>query len=54
MNKLFSGVVACLILSVSSCAHKKEAHKEESEYQITSPLIKDTTITIEYVNQLGI
>lgn len=52
MNKLFSGVVACLILSVSSCAHKKEAHKEESEYQITSPLIKDTTITIEYVSQI--
>lgn len=52
MNKLFSGLVACLILSVSSCAHKKEAHKEESEYQITSPLIKDTTITIEYVSQI--
>ena len=52
MNKLFSGVVACLILFVSSCAHKKEAHKEESEYQITSPLIKDTTITIEYVSQI--
>ena len=52
MNKLFSGVFACLILSVSSCAHKKEAHKEESEYQITSPLIKDTTITIEYVSQI--
>ena len=52
MNKLFSGLVACLILSVSSCAHKKEAHKEESEYQITSPFIKDTTITIEYVSQI--
>jgi len=52
MNKLFSGVVACLILFVSSCAHKKEAHKEESEFQITSPLIKDTTITIEYVSQI--
>jgi membrane fusion protein, multidrug efflux system len=52
MNKLFSGVVACLILSVSSCAHKKEVHEEESEFQITSPLIKDTTITIEYVSQI--
>lgn len=42
------GAVLCL----ASCAKKEEEKEEAVEYQVTSPLLKDTTITKEYVGQV--
>lgn len=36
----------------TSCSHKEEEKKEEVHYLVTSPLLKDTTITNEYVSQV--
>ncbi len=42
------GAVLCL----ASCAKKEEEKAEAVEYQVTGPLLKDTTITKEYVGQV--
>jgi membrane fusion protein (multidrug efflux system) len=40
------------LLFQTSCESKKEAKEEETEFSVTSPLIKDTLITKEYVSQV--
>lgn len=44
------GVVGGL-LTLSAC-HSHEREKEESTYLVTSPVIKDTTITQQYISQI--
>jgi membrane fusion protein (multidrug efflux system) len=44
------GVIAGL-LTLSAC-HSHEKEKEESTYLVTSPVIKDTTITQQYISQI--
>ncbi|RYF37679.1 MAG: efflux RND transporter periplasmic adaptor subunit [Cytophagaceae bacterium] len=41
-----------IALCLASCAKKEEEKKESIEYQVSSPLLKDTTITKEYVGQV--
>ncbi|UFH57165.1 efflux RND transporter periplasmic adaptor subunit [Spirosoma sp. KNUC1025] len=45
-------VSVCALLVYTSCSHKEEEKEEETKYQVTSPLRKDTTITNDYVSQI--
>ncbi len=47
---LFIGLF--VLLSLTNCQSKKEAHKEETKYLVSSPLKKDTSITKDYVCQI--
>jgi len=40
------------LLCHTSCESKKEEKEEETEFLVTSPLVKDTLITKEYVSQI--
>ncbi len=42
----------CALIWFTSCAKKEEEKEEEVNYQVTSPLKKDTTVTNEYVSQI--
>ncbi|MFX0555643.1 efflux RND transporter periplasmic adaptor subunit [Maribacter sp. CXY002] len=41
-----------VLIGLSSCNSKKESHKEEIKYLVTSPIQKDTSITKDYVCQI--
>ncbi|MBD2703273.1 efflux RND transporter periplasmic adaptor subunit [Spirosoma sp. BT702] len=43
---------ACALVGPTSCSHKEEAKEEETEFQVTNPLQKDTTITNQFVCQI--
>ncbi|ASV32576.1 efflux RND transporter periplasmic adaptor subunit [Maribacter cobaltidurans] len=42
----------CLVIGLTSCNHKKESHKEETQFLVTAPIVKDTSITKDYVAQI--
>lgn len=42
----------CVLLGLASCQTKKEGHKEETNYLVSSPVRKDTSITKDYVCQI--
>ncbi|UWX55340.1 efflux RND transporter periplasmic adaptor subunit [Maribacter litopenaei] len=41
-----------VITGLTNCNHKKESHKEETQFLVTSPIVKDTSITKDYVAQI--
>ena len=42
----------CSVLSFTSCSKEEEQKEEETEFLVTSPLQKDTTVTRDYVCQI--
>jgi len=53
MNRTFMLVSFCTALILASCSSKHEEEKEESyQFQVTSPLKMDTTVTKKYVCQI--
>ena len=50
MKKIF--IVLFIVSIYTSCKHKKEETQEAAKYLITSPIIKDTVITKDYVSQI--
>ncbi len=42
----------CALWWCTSCATKAEEKEEETQYSVTSPLLKDTTVTNDYVAQI--
>lgn len=42
----------CALLFTSGCESKKEEKEEETELLVSSPLVKDTLVTKEYVSQI--
>lgn len=41
-----------VLIGLTSCNSKKESHKEETQFLVTSPIKKDTSITKDYVAQI--
>ena len=52
MKRIFMLVSMCALFYSTSCSHKEEEKEEKTEFQVTSPLQKDTTITNQYVAQI--
>lgn len=52
MQRILILISLCSILLYTSCSHQEEEKEEETEFQVTSPLQKDTTITNQYVSQI--
>jgi len=52
MKRIFMLLSLCALLCHTSCESKKEEKEEETEFLVTSPLVKDTLITKEYVSQI--
>lgn len=52
MKRILVLVSLCGLLGLTNCSHKEEEKEEEKEFQVTSPLQKDTTITNQYVSQI--
>lgn len=52
MRRIPMIVGLCVITGLTSCNHKKESHKEETQFLVTSPIVKDTSITKDYVAQI--
>ena len=52
MKKLVVLISSFALLNLTSCNSKKEEKTEESEYIVTSPIVKDTTFTKDYVAQI--
>lgn len=52
MRKTLMFFSTCALLSCTNCDSKKEEKEEETYFLVTSPLLKDTTITREYVCQI--
>jgi membrane fusion protein, multidrug efflux system len=42
----------CTLLGATSCTSKKEEQEEEIKFSVTSPLIRDTSVTRQYVCQI--
>ncbi|MEZ0541329.1 efflux RND transporter periplasmic adaptor subunit [Fibrella arboris] len=42
----------CALVYLTSCAKEEEKKEEEVKYLVTTPLVKDTTITKDYVSQI--
>ena len=47
---VFAGLIA--LLSLVSCTTKKQEKEEEGKFTVTSPVVKDTSFTKEYVSQI--
>jgi len=52
MKRIVMLMSLCALLLSTSCAKKEEEKKEETKFLVTSPVVKDTTITKEYVSQI--
>ena len=52
MNKIVLLVGICAIMNLTSCKSDVEKEVEISEFTVTSPVIKDTTYTKEYIAQI--
>ena len=52
MKRILMLVSMCALFYCTGCSHKEEEKEEEVEFQVTSPLRKDTTITNQYVAQV--
>jgi len=52
MKRILMLLSLCALLCHTSCESKKEEKEEETEFLVTSPLVKDTLITKEYVSQI--
>jgi membrane fusion protein, multidrug efflux system len=52
MKRIFMLMGLCALLCHTSCQSPKEVKEEKTKFLVTSPLIKDTLITKEYVSQI--
>src|SRR3954470_13194192 len=52
MNKLAMLTGVCALMGLISCTSKKEESEDAGKYNITSPIVMDTSYTKEYVAQL--
>ncbi|MDJ1467176.1 efflux RND transporter periplasmic adaptor subunit [Cytophagaceae bacterium DM2B3-1] len=53
MSRIFMFMSLCALLCYTSCtSHKEEEKEEETEFLVTSPLKKDTTVLRDYVCQI--
>ncbi|MGV3589671.1 MAG: efflux RND transporter periplasmic adaptor subunit [Adhaeribacter sp.] len=52
MKRIFMLMALCAFLCHTSCQSHKEEKEKETEFLVTSPLVKDTLITKEYVSQI--
>ena len=54
MKRISTGIFVCLyvLLIQTSCSPKKEEKIENIEYQVTTPILLDTTISKNYVSQI--
>ncbi|MXN93105.1 efflux RND transporter periplasmic adaptor subunit [Flavobacterium sp. Sd200] len=52
MNRIVMLMGLCALMLSTSCAKKEEEKKEGEKFLVTNPVIKDTTITKEYVSQI--
>lgn len=52
MKLLLIFMSLCILFCYTSCNSHSEGHEEETKFLVTSPLVKDTTITREYVCQI--
>ncbi|HET6228101.1 MAG TPA: efflux RND transporter periplasmic adaptor subunit [Bacteroidia bacterium] len=52
MNKLAMLTGVCAVVSLMSCTSHKEETEEAGKYNVTSPIVMDTSYTKEYVAQL--
>lgn len=52
MNRVHIVISFCALLFLAGCAEKEETKEEETEFLVTSPLRKDTTVTRNYVCQV--
>ncbi|MBK1441916.1 efflux RND transporter periplasmic adaptor subunit [Parapedobacter sp. ISTM3] len=52
MNRIFKLAGLCLLLWPIACAPKHEQQHEEASFLVTSPVLKDTLVTQEYVCQI--
>lgn len=52
MKRILVLLSVCALFGTISCSHKEEEKEEEKEYSVTSPLLRDTTITNNYVCQI--
>jgi membrane fusion protein, multidrug efflux system len=52
MNKLAMLTGICALVSLMSCTSHKEEEEETGKYNVTSPIVMDTSYTKEYVAQL--
>ncbi|GAB2535909.1 efflux RND transporter periplasmic adaptor subunit [Rufibacter soli] len=52
MNRIFMLLALCAVFTNSGCESKKEKKEEATQFLVTSPLVKDTLITKEYVSQI--
>ncbi|WP_461042881.1 efflux RND transporter periplasmic adaptor subunit [Spirosoma harenae] len=52
MKRILMLMSLCALFYATSCTHKEEEKEEEAEFQVTSPLKADTTITNQYVAQI--
>ena len=52
MNRILLLIGLCAFIGSTSCESKKEEHKPETTFLVTSPIQMDTTITEDYVCQI--
>jgi len=52
MKRILMLLSLCALLCHTSCESKKEEKEEQNKFLVTSPLVKDTLITKEYVSQI--
>lgn len=52
MRKIVLLAGVCTLLFNTSCQKKEEEKKEDVKFLVTNPLVKDTTITKDYVGQI--
>ncbi|HEX9957779.1 MAG TPA: efflux RND transporter periplasmic adaptor subunit, partial [Fibrella sp.] len=52
MKRISMLMSLCALWYCTSCTTKAEEKEEETNYLVTSPLKKDTTITTDYVAQI--
>src|SRR6218665_3779960 len=52
MTKLIMIAGLCMLLFQTGCESKKEEKEAETKFLVTSPLLRDTLVTRQYVSQI--
>jgi membrane fusion protein (multidrug efflux system) len=52
MNKIALLISVCALINLTSCSNKKKEETGMSEFTVTTPVVKDTTYTKEYIAQI--
>jgi membrane fusion protein (multidrug efflux system) len=52
MKRIVMLMGVCALLLSTACAKKEEEKVEKTKFSVTNPIVKDTTITKEYVSQI--